>query len=112
LSAYCCLLGDETNEIPSFLCFALLRHCTQPNIMLNCLSYSAQELFSDVGDIKRFSINYDRSGRSKVPSDARYLPVHPFLFFPWFKRSLMCASTLTGNCRGCLLKKVWCSSCC
>jgi hypothetical protein len=22
-----------------------------------------------------------------------------------------CGSTLAGNCRGCLLKKVWCSSC-
>ncbi|XP_066359657.1 THO complex subunit 4A-like [Miscanthus floridulus] len=28
-------------------------------------TYSFKELFSDVGDIKRYSINYDRSGRSK-----------------------------------------------
>ena len=34
--------------------------------MLILPSLTDQELVSDVGDIKRYSINYDRSGRSKV----------------------------------------------
>lgn len=33
---------------------------------ISCISCSLQELFSEVGDIKQYPINYDKSGRPKV----------------------------------------------
>lgn len=40
-----------------------------------------QELFSEVGDVKRCSINYDLSGRSKVC--AEILPLVPIRALYW-----------------------------
>uniref|UniRef100_A0A453HSZ9 RRM domain-containing protein n=1 Tax=Aegilops tauschii subsp. strangulata TaxID=200361 RepID=A0A453HSZ9_AEGTS len=36
-----------------------------PKVSLQCPVYFAQELFSEMGEIQRYSINYDKSGRSK-----------------------------------------------
>lgn len=56
-------------------------------------------LFSEVGDLKRYSINYDRSGRSKVSTLGSSLKAKSDFFHFAAKNFIF----LLGNCRSSLL---------